>query len=188
MGPVLRIGTKGGLFDTFRRHFAVLTKFIRNDVKSRRYWLRGGNLRGPAPGRAPGGTDRARRVGAGPTPPPSPSTPGPRTPPTPGPVGLPGPASLGASGVLLEQLGAGCRVTGWVYPCTRDPYTRPWYLPGPVCTPLAHPVLHARAPWNTRFEHPVGEPRGMRTHSRFRVPDWFIQPRRFLHGRLTGLY
>ena len=40
----------GGLFDTFWRHFVILTKFPKNEVKSRPYWPGGGY---GTPGRTP---------------------------------------------------------------------------------------------------------------------------------------
>ena len=64
---VLETGTMRGLFNIFRRHYAVLTNFTVNVMKSRRYWPGGAHLRGPAreghgvdrPG-PKGGLDRPR--------------------------------------------------------------------------------------------------------------------------------
>ena len=73
MDPVLEIGTMGGLFDTFRRHFVVLTKFLVFEVESRSFGRRWAILR-VFPGRVPGVPDRARRVGNTRPRPPSPGT------------------------------------------------------------------------------------------------------------------
>ena len=43
-----------GLFDTFRRHYAVLTNFTEYDVESRPYWPGGGNPSPPADQRPEG--------------------------------------------------------------------------------------------------------------------------------------
>ena len=44
---------------------------------------------------------------------------------------------------------------------------------------------------DTHFEVTVGEPRGLRTHRGFRVPDWLytvFHKTEVLHGRLTVFY
>ena len=107
----------------------VLTKFLRNEAKSRPYWLRGGICEGPAPGKAPQGTDRAPQGWVQ-----EPSRRRPRTPlgrPAPRthplqPVGLPGPASL----VLVTSPSS---PLGGYYP--------PPTHPAPVLP--VHAVLHA---------------------------------------------
>ena len=59
-----------GLFNTFWRHFVVLTNFSVNEVESRPFGRRWA-IQGYIPGRALQGTDRARRVGIYPSRPPS---------------------------------------------------------------------------------------------------------------------
>ena len=85
--------------------------------------------------------------------------PGPHVPPTPPLAGVPGPASLymGPSSSSM----AGYRY----YPSPYPPlsHTHP-------STPPHRPPTVRRTGWSTtRFEVTVGEPRGMRTHTLFRV-------------------
>ena len=103
-----------------------------------------------------------------------PSYPRPPTPPLPCREGIPGPASL--SGVpLLEQR------AGWVVPGITTRYTHPLYPPRHRSHPTDRCRTHCRARPGTlrtctydRFGTVLGEPRGVRTQPRFRVPDWFI--------------
>ena len=69
---------------------------------------------------------------------------------------------------------------GWVLgialPYTH-PYTHPVYRPGPIPTPYtpAGPLAgHGTHRSYTAFGPPVGEPRGIRTHTYFRVPGWLL--------------
>ena len=54
-----------GLLTLFRRHFVVLTVFLRNVMESRPYWPGGGEEPRTQPGRAPQVTDRAPQGWAG---------------------------------------------------------------------------------------------------------------------------
>ena len=86
--------------------------------------------------------------------------------------GLPGPAPLGMPS-LLEQR------AGWVVPGIALPGTHPVHPPGthlgPVPTlPCTKLTVQYTVP-NSCFRDTVGEPRGMRTHPCFRVPDGYIQ-------------
>ena len=147
-----------GLFDTFRRHFVVLTKFYIKDMESRPYWSRGGVCRG-APGRAHrGGTDRARRVGAGVTVPRGRCS---RYHPLQPLQAFRGPLRC----ICLRLAVVGPRCWTPVLP-TRS--THPVYPPG-----TTHPARTTRARCTTchqqcsaysRFSTLVGEPRGLRTH------------------------
>ena len=121
----METGTMTGLMHIFRRHSAVLTKFQRNDLKSRPYWPRGGfeeptalpgSHRRPGPagvGRVKGGRARGHC-----------SNPHPLQPL----LGLPGPAPLG--------LPPFCVLGPWCW----TPVLPTW-LPHPVYPPwYTHPV------------------------------------------------
>ena len=102
-----------------------------------------------------GWTDRARRVvhtrpAAVPAEQALPPGPTPRHPALPGPVAVL-PAFLRT---LLAQWVVGC-------PGSTPPVYPPGLHLGPTCTPLAHPVLHARGRGDSQFEVDVGEPRGV---------------------------
>ena len=153
----------GGLFDIFRRHFVVLTKFPGNGVESRPIARRrhskgpgqGGDHRYPT-GPAGWSRSRPRRI----------RSPGSRNPPTPPPAGATGPAPLVPGPSPSSRLGVP------VLPLPYPPrYTHPVYPPGPV--PASHgshvtagTVRGTRGTCTYgRFETVVGEPRGMRTHT-----------------------
>ena len=166
----MEIGTNRGLFDTFRRHYAVLTNNLVNEVKSRPYW--------PGAGFARGGS---RTSGAGPGAQRSGWVLGPdvrgrcsRYHPLQSPCrGLPGPAPL-----YLPPLD-GC-TSSVLDPVLPTRYTLPVPYPNPAhpyCTSPPHHTEHPSHPRNRQFGHLVGEPRGSRTRAVFRVPGWFIHLR-----------
>ena len=165
MSAFLETGTMTGLLDIFQRHSTVLTKFLRNDLKSRPYWLRGGIREGPAPGRGQGhrpgpqGGCRSRPAAV------------PRVPYIAFSPRAPGPQPTHSSHIVAS----GARFAGWgtssssgaglpVYP----PSTHPVPIPTLPCTKL---TVQYTVPY-TRFWDPEGEPRGIRTQPVLRVPDW----------------
>ena len=125
--------------------------------------------RRPRTGRAPGVTDRAPEGwswGVAPTGYSDPETT--HSSPLAGASG----ARFAVSGSPLAVGGLlqGPRITHPVYPPgPHPPGTIPRYRTSPPhhTTGLCHTE-------NSTFGHRVGEPRGMRTHRCFRVPDWFI--------------
>ena len=119
----MNIGTMTGLFDTFSGHSAVLTKFLRNVLKSRLYWPRGGILRVPGTGRLQ--ADRARRVVPG-------SRPRRRTP------GVTRPA-------LLTTHSRPCRPSGARFAVRRASPRGGWVVPG-IALPGTHRYTHPAIP------------------------------------------
>ena len=149
-----------GLFDTFQRHYAVLTNFPGNKLESRPYW--------PGGGYCPGSTREGRRadrpgpagVGAGVTVPRGRCSQTTHSSPT---------GASGARFAVWPPL-SGCGTS------VLDPgITHPVYPPGtthPV--PIPHPVPTTRdhrtgvpERTNSRSGHPVGEPRGSRTQPKY---------------------
>ena len=138
---------------------------MRNDVKSRRYWLRGGILRVPGTGRPPGWLTGPGGwyLGAVPAAVPNPVIPGPLPPGTPH-CGvrsgmLP---SLPSSGDLL----AAARWVGITLP-------QPTQLP--VVPSWSQCSLHVHSARYSAFEVTVGEPRGSRTHPGYQSQAGYIQ-------------
>ena len=128
----------------------VLTNISRNDLNSRPYWPGGGYSRGPAPGRAPGETDRAPQGWVQGRPPPPYSTPGP----------IPTHSSpCRASGARFA--GMGTSPGSWVVP-RYSTHPVPTQSPYPCCTPSrAQCSLHVHGARYSRFWRSVGEPRGL---------------------------
>ena len=166
-----------GLFDIFRRHFAVLTNFIGNEVNSRPFGRRWAFLR-VYPREGPRGHRPGPQGGDIPVPPTvsRDTRPDPMTTHSHPLQGCPGPASL-SWGLPRAVLGS------WVVPVLPTRYTHP-AVPYPVPSVPSHTeLMHHTAVLSTtstctydRFEDTVGEPRGTRTHVGFGVPDWFMRP------------
>ena len=141
-----------GLFDEFRRHFVVLTKFMEYEVESRPYGPRWAPAR-EEPGRALQGPDRARRVGSDrPRPPSRPlhltthSTP---------PAGVfRGPLRCQVCSSGIGGLAAGGRWgTRYYPPGTPTRYTPPGTIPSAVPAPVHGRYCSAR-----RTKHPFSGP------------------------------
>ena len=154
-----------GLFDIFGRHFAVLTNFLEIVLNSRLIGqeaafpgregpVQGGTRRVPT-GPRRGGTGPGRAPEAYPT----------HSRPCAGPSGA---RFAGYASPRAAWLGTGI--------------TPPPYLPGPIpryTHPVPYPPVTRTTPVTSttgactydRFWDTVGEPRGLRTHARFRVPD-----------------